>query len=111
MARKDKVIGHPLDAKVTIIPGEGCTFLSWADDAAALKETLIVSELEVLEKLPENNSVGLSYLSGRGAESKDTCHKCPASGEKCERCWNYSTSVGSDKEMPEVCDKCLQALR
>jgi isoleucyl-tRNA synthetase len=33
-----------------------------------------------------------------------------APGEKCERCWNYSTHVGENKEFPTVCERCTAAL-
>jgi len=33
-----------------------------------------------------------------------------AEGEKCERCWNYSTSVGTNSEHPTLCDRCVPAL-
>ena len=34
----------------------------------------------------------------------------PAQGEKCERCWNYSTRVGESARYPTVCERCLEAL-
>jgi len=34
-----------------------------------------------------------------------------ASGEKCERCWMYSTTVGEDKENPTICKRCSEALK
>jgi isoleucyl-tRNA synthetase len=34
-----------------------------------------------------------------------------ADGQKCERCWKYSTAVGQDQEYPTVCDSCSSALR
>jgi isoleucyl-tRNA synthetase len=33
-----------------------------------------------------------------------------AAGEKCERCWNYSTRVGEDTDYPTVCERCSPAL-
>jgi isoleucyl-tRNA synthetase len=33
-----------------------------------------------------------------------------AEGQKCERCWNYSGSVGKNQEHGSLCDKCLQAV-
>ena len=33
-----------------------------------------------------------------------------ATGEKCERCWNYSVHVGENKEYPTVCERCAAAL-
>jgi isoleucyl-tRNA synthetase len=34
-----------------------------------------------------------------------------ADGLKCERCWNYSTRVGEDKNYPTVCERCSAVLR
>ena len=34
-----------------------------------------------------------------------------AEGEKCSRCWNYSISVGQDKEEPEACSRCAAAIK
>jgi isoleucyl-tRNA synthetase len=33
-----------------------------------------------------------------------------AEGEKCDRCWNYSPTVGHHTEHPAVCDRCVDAL-
>ena len=33
-----------------------------------------------------------------------------ATGEKCERCWNYSTRVGESSRYPTVCERCVEAL-
>ena len=33
-----------------------------------------------------------------------------AGGGKCERCWNYSETVGKDKTHPTVCSRCVEAL-
>ncbi|MGB7283763.1 MAG: class I tRNA ligase family protein, partial [Candidatus Acidiferrum sp.] len=33
-----------------------------------------------------------------------------ASGEKCERCWNYSTHVGENTRYPGICERCSEAL-
>jgi isoleucyl-tRNA synthetase len=34
-----------------------------------------------------------------------------ADGAKCQRCWNYSQSVGTDKTHPLICNRCLDAIR
>jgi isoleucyl-tRNA synthetase len=33
-----------------------------------------------------------------------------ADGVKCDRCWNYSDTVGKNTEHPLVCDRCVDAL-
>jgi isoleucyl-tRNA synthetase len=34
-----------------------------------------------------------------------------ADGEKCERCWKYTTDVGADPEFPSICKPCADAVR
>jgi isoleucyl-tRNA synthetase len=34
-----------------------------------------------------------------------------ADGHKCDRCWNYSLSVGTFPEDPTICDRCNAALK
>jgi isoleucyl-tRNA synthetase len=33
-----------------------------------------------------------------------------ADGQKCDRCWNYSTHVGESVRYPMVCERCIAAL-
>jgi isoleucyl-tRNA synthetase len=33
-----------------------------------------------------------------------------AEGAKCDRCWNYSPTIGQNSEHPLVCDRCVDAL-
>ncbi|MBR4866758.1 MAG: class I tRNA ligase family protein, partial [Clostridia bacterium] len=40
-----------------------------------------------------------------------SCEIVAAEGEKCERCWTVSGSVGSDAEHPTLCARCAAAVR
>ena len=31
-------------------------------------------------------------------------------GQKCDRCWNYSTHVGESAQDPTICDRWVEAL-
>ncbi|MCK5451174.1 MAG: class I tRNA ligase family protein, partial [Candidatus Omnitrophica bacterium] len=33
-----------------------------------------------------------------------------ARGEKCLRCWNYSETVGENKEFPDLCERCYSIM-
>ena len=33
-----------------------------------------------------------------------------ASGIKCARCWKFTTDVGLNKEYPEICAQCVEAV-
>ena len=97
-ARKDKVIGSGLEAKVTLsAPAESYGLLERYRET--LRYLFIVSQVE-LQQLPG---------SGNGSGLK--IEISPADGKKCERCWNYSTQVGNDPEYPGVCERCSAALR
>jgi isoleucyl-tRNA synthetase len=54
--------------------------------------------------------VTLEKGSGNGTGSLQV-EVSPAAGEKCERCWNYSTRVGEDSKYPTVCERCAPVLR
>ena len=96
-ARKDKVIGSGLQAKVVIsAPAESYELLE--KYSGTLRYLFIVSQVE------------LQQLPGRGNGSGLKVEVKPADGAKCERCWNYSTQVGSDPEYPTVCERCSDAL-
>ena len=34
-----------------------------------------------------------------------------APGDKCVRCWNYTTDVGAESEWPEICARCAGHVR
>ena len=34
-----------------------------------------------------------------------------ADGEKCARCWHFTTDVGADSQWPTVCARCAQHVR
>lgn len=88
--RQTKVIGSGLDAKV-IISADGAKAEVLQRYQALLSEFFIVSQVEL--------KMG-SYSIEAGK----------ADGEKCERCWYFSTERGLDKRFPLVCPKCVTAL-
>lgn len=91
-ARAEKKIGHSLNAKVTMnANGDQYKFLK--ENIDLLRTVFIISDLEVIES--EETSVKVEQ----------------ASGEKCERCWMYSETVGEDEENPTICHRCSQALK
>ena len=50
------------------------------------------------------------YQSG-DFEAKFSVTVAKADGTKCVRCWNYSKAVGADAKHPQLCEKCLDALK
>ncbi|GMR05038.1 MAG: isoleucine--tRNA ligase [Thermodesulfobacteriota bacterium] len=108
-ARKEKIIGHSLDAKAAVYPPEELGGLL-ADEAGALKEVLIVSGLTVGgpgEKPRGGEKVFLFVSEEIPGLSVEVAR---ADGEKCERCWHFSPTVGAAPLHPTICERCLKAL-
>lgn len=101
-ARRAKTIGHSLDAKVELhATGEALAILrSVEGDLATL---LIVSQAKLVEGLA-------CGVEATGREDLKVTVQA-AEGEKCERCWIYSDTVGKDAEHPTVCARCAAALK
>lgn len=90
---KDKTIKSSLEAKVTLsASGDKLDFLKKAE--SELSTAFIVSEVEIVE--------GSSSLEIKVEK---------AEGEKCERCWVISKSVGTDSEHPTLCSRCCDNLK
>ncbi len=102
-ARRDKVIGHPLDARVRIsLPPD--LQAEFEDESDLLRSVFIVSQVSIE---PESNLSGAAEaveLPGLKIKVES------ATGEKCERCWVRSEAVGQFADMPQICDRCHAAL-
>ena len=102
-ARVQKVIGHSLDAMVTIAaPSELLAFLTGY--AAELKSIFIVSKVELTEVLEGE------FFAAEGVQGLNI-QVTAAPGAKCERCWCYDEEIGRDAEHPTICPKCLKAVK
>jgi len=103
-ARKDRLIGHSLEAHVEIFAGhELHNFLKASE--GELTSFFIVSSVSIKEDVIPRNAFQSKEIEGLGVIVSR------AEGNKCERCWNYSESVGKDKEHPTVCSRCADVLR
>ena len=90
---KAKTVKSSLEAKVTLAAGgEKLEFLKKAEPELAA--AFIVSEIEIVDN---------------GAELEITVEK--ADGEKCERCWSISKTVGQNSEHPTLCARCCEILK
>ncbi|MDD5952821.1 MAG: isoleucine--tRNA ligase [Oscillospiraceae bacterium] len=101
LARNEKVIGASLDAKVQLFcEGELYDFVKSVENELAT--VFITSQVEVI------NGTGGSFTSGDVEGLSVTV--LPAEGEKCARCWSYSSTVGSDENHPDLCARCAAVL-
>lgn len=97
--REEKLIGKPLDAKVTLYcEGDLASFLCPLADE--LKAILICSELAI--------SSGTGEYTAEIPQLSVTVSK--AQGEKCARCWSFSPSVGESQQHPALCERCVSVL-
>jgi isoleucyl-tRNA synthetase len=95
--REKKEIGNSLEAEVelTLFKIEDLEFLrSFGESLAGL---FLVSKIVLTAG---EAGLGAPEVLVRRAE-----------GKKCERCWNYRTSVGQDNEHATICDRCAKVIK
>jgi isoleucyl-tRNA synthetase len=100
-ARREKLIGNALEARVTIGVDQ-----ELSDQLTAQRDELLtltmVSQMSIqpgpLNGLPSQEFPGLTIKVER------------APGDKCERCWFTLPSVGEDTAQPQLCSRCRQIL-
>jgi len=98
-ARNNKVIGKSLEAKVTIVPKDEKT-KDALESMEHLHQYLIVSEANVAGKAEHTKEYRYADIA---------VEKHP--GEKCERCWVSSETVGEDRDHPELCTRCANIVK
>jgi isoleucyl-tRNA synthetase len=102
VARQDKFIGGSLEARVVLaVEGDLAPLLE--EYRGFLPALFIVSQVELARGTPSGASE--SELPGLRIKIEK------ATGQKCERCWNYSEQVGQDRRYPSVCERCSEALK
>ncbi|MEH2367055.1 isoleucine--tRNA ligase [Nostoc sp.] len=111
-ARIEKLIGSSLEAKALIhIPDKQLSDAIKAFNPVKgngideLRYLLLTSQVELLDSA--EGLQGLEYT----AQTEDWgIGVVKADGQKCDRCWNYSTHVGESAEHPLICERCVAAL-
>jgi len=104
-SRKEKVIGHSLDACVQILLPEAIRS-QLRDNLDELMFVFIVSRVQLMDSLDGSDGVYVSDAV-KGMRVKVQ----PAEGQKCERCWNYFVDEVGRKEHPTVCLRCVGNLQ
>jgi isoleucyl-tRNA synthetase len=105
VARKAKVIGHSLDAAVSVVAPVNIRDMI-AERAEDMRALLIISLFSVLDsEVPMMKPYESTEIEGLKV------WVTKAEGEKCERCWIYSDSLGVNPDHPNICPRCLESLR
>lgn len=89
-ARTEKLIGHSLDARVTLVADEAAYGWLKEYNGKELADLMIVSGVEI------------QWAAG----SELTVKVDKAKGEKCHRCWIYNENLDSDG----ICPRCHEVL-
>ena len=93
-ARQNKVIGKSLEARVEIQPHNAETRGLLEAYSAALAPVLIVSQVQL----------------GRLTDGEMRVTVSAASGQKCVRCWRWTTDVGTNAAHRELCGRCAAVV-
>ncbi len=105
--RKDGLIGNSLQAQVNIYTAEKSLYDYLLQFQDILEMIFIVSKVNLFydtHQISEENMFP-------GEEVPDIAIVIKmAPGQKCERCWCYSETVGKDISYPTVCQRCVSVL-
>ncbi|MBE8999446.1 isoleucine--tRNA ligase [Nostoc sp. LEGE 12447] len=113
-ARVEKIIGSSLEAKALIYVNDEKLRIAIkalnpvnGDGVDEMRYLFLTSQVELLDTADALQ--GLRTLSVQG-EDNWGIGVVNADGQKCDRCWNYSTHVGESAEHPLICERCVAAL-
>jgi len=96
VARQEKFIGAPLEARVHL-SANGDLYPLLQEYSKDLPALFIVSQVE-LDQPSRDREGAVAVKVERAA------------GVKCERCWKYTTDVGSNASFPTICGPCAEAV-
>ncbi len=101
LAREKKIVGHPLDAEITLAVKDDVKACLTVDEG--IEKLFIVSKVNFVDSLTGDDV----YTSEDGTVSVSVK---ASEEEKCARCWIHSDTVGNDSNHPTVCARCAEAL-
>jgi isoleucyl-tRNA synthetase len=115
IARKGKIIGSSLEAEVDLYTQENELAALLHNYGRYWKEIFIVSEVKVFKEVPSPSSElgkDKSEVMVKGEEMPELymgVRRAP--GKKCVRCWNWSPTVGEDREHSQLCARCVDVVK
>jgi isoleucyl-tRNA synthetase len=93
-ARQAKSIGKALEAKIILSGANAAIINTSPDAAAALRELVNASQLELIGQTGDPDKVSVTK----------------ADGQKCERCWHWEMDIGQNAAHPTICGRCVEAV-
>ncbi|CAD7694683.1 unnamed protein product [Ostreobium quekettii] len=115
VARENKLIGAPLEAKVLIHmedPSKIERAVSFGPNANGVDELRYIFITSSVEKTTEDAAGQAPHCVSVDVQGlgRVTVGVSRADGRKCARCWNWSEQVGSDGRHPQLCERCLPVV-
>lgn len=101
VARTDKGIGKSLEAKVTVYVPEELKDVFKATDVD-------YGQFFIVSKFVEGDSSAINEKAMKLDTVSILVEK--ADGEKCERCWTISETVGNDEKHETICERCADVV-
>ncbi|WP_079709379.1 isoleucine--tRNA ligase [Paraliobacillus ryukyuensis] len=98
-ARAEKVIGKSLEAKLVLAATDAKT-KEVLENISDLHQLFIVSEVVLQDDVA--NAKSYDYVTVKVEKHE---------GERCERCWVASNTVGEDHDHPTLCTRCATIVK
>lgn len=95
--RSHGLIGSSFDAQIILLTNKVFCYKYLEGLQEELSEIFKVSQVEI--SLKEGQDKEVSFIVQK------------AKGRKCVRCWNWSLSIGKDRDCPDICQRCLRQIR
>lgn len=103
--RNQGLIGSSFDAKINLLTNNQIRYKYLGSLKDEILEIFKVSQVDIIKV--DNLDPKLT----RHSDYPDIAIEAlKADGLKCQRCWNYSQTVGKNKEHSELCEKCLPVI-
>ncbi len=122
-ARTEKAIGSSLESKVLLSLSDESAqlgkFISSDNAVDELRYFFLASQVELVPISTNFTTESVSQvelgstafkLDFKGDAAATSIGVVPADGQKCDRCWNYSETVGTHQEHDILCDRCISAI-
>ncbi len=102
VARNEQGIGKSLEAKVTVFVPETLQDVFKKDD-------IDYGQFFIVSKFEEGDASSIPAEALKLETVSVLVEQ--ADGEKCERCWTISETVGNDDTHPELCERCAEVVK
>lgn len=105
LTKKEVESVAPLEEETQVVEAEISADENELNQVDRLRYLFLASQVELVD-----SPAGIKAAEFSSESDQVSVGVVKAAGEKCDRCWNYSPTVGTIPENPEICDRCDAAL-